>query len=180
MSNITIDEAAQLDRQCRQLVELHSRARIKIGLELAAILRRFRDENLFMKLDQQSYPTFPRYLESLGIKYKTAMEIIGLYESFIIAGGYTIDQLAGAPYHHLTTIKPLLFKKEGGQYLLTKSKDEADKWVDDAKSELTQDDLKQKRMEEEVGPHDHEFKEVRYRVCSVCKLREYGGKEHHG
>lgn len=166
----TIAQLAKLDQENRKLSQVYSAARIKIGLELAVRLKQFEDDKLYSKLDEHSYPTFAAYLASIGIKYKTAKEIIGVLEAYVIAGNYSIDFLASVPYHKLAIIKPLLFKKQGGEYTMLKSRAETRRWIEEAKSDLTQEDLRQKRYEEEVGQHDHEF--LKFRVCKRCKLKE--------
>ncbi len=166
----TIEQISKLDQEARQLVNMFSAARIKIGLELARRLKEFEQHKLYLRLDEQSYPNFARYLESLDIKYKTAREVIGLYECFVVEGGKDIDELAKIGYHKLTVIKPLLFKKDGERYELVKTKTELNRWLSDAKSDMTQEDLIQKRREYEIGEHEHKF--IKFHVCTICKLKE--------
>lgn len=165
-------DASRLDTEMHQLVTIYSAARIKVGLEIGKRLKEINDNKLYVKLDDAAYPTFLRYIDSLGIKYATARELISLYECFVLVGGFDIDELATIPYHKLTTIKPFLFRKENGEYMMNKNKTEIKKWLGDAKSDITIEDLAQKRRESEVGEHAHEFEEIRIRVCKVCRLRE--------
>lgn len=174
----TIDQISKLDSECRSLVNMFSAARIKIGLELAKRLKDFEQHKLYLRLDSESYPNFARYLESLDIKYKTAREIIGLYECYVLEGGKDIDELAKIGYHKLTLIKPLLFRKEGDKYELTKPKSELNKWLTDAKSDMTQEDLMQLRRESEVGEHSHDWDTVCYDICRICKLKELRVHKH--
>lgn len=168
----TVSDATRLDREVRNWVGMYSAARIKVGLELARRLKDIEDNKLYLKLDEKAYPQFNNYIDSLGLSYKTAREIIGLFETFVLAAGYEIDDLAKISYHKLTAIKPHLFDKKDGQYVLTKPKAEVKEWLKDASSDLTIEDLKQKRKEAEVGEHDHKFETIRIRVCKVCGLRE--------
>ena len=165
-------EASRLDKEIQKLTGAYSSARIRVGMELAIRLKEVSDNKLYLKLDERAYPTFARYIESLGVKYKTARELISLYESFVLVGGFTIEELLEVPYHKLTTIKPHLFRKEAGQYHTTKTKNEIKKWLSDAKSDMTIDDLAQKRREVEVGDHVCRFTEIRIRKCELCGLRE--------
>jgi hypothetical protein len=166
----TISDAAKLDKEARQLVNVFSVAKIKIGLELASRLKEIEDNRLYEKLDDSAYKTFPQYLDSLNIKYKTAREIIGLYETYVLTAGMSVDELTKIAYHKLTTIKPFLFSKEAGEYKLIKPKEELHKWIADAKSDMTHDDLMQKRRELEAGEHTHDFYTIR--VCKICRLKE--------
>lgn len=168
----SVSDAAQLDQETRKWVGMYSAARIKVGLEVAMRLKSIEDSKLYLKLDEKAYPNFNVYIDSLGLSYKTARELIGLYETFVLAAGFDINELAEASYHKLTAIKPYFFDKKDGQYELTKSKAEIKEWIKDAKSDLTIEDLKQKRKEAEVGQHEHQFKTIRIRVCEVCGLKE--------
>lgn len=173
----TISQISKMDLETRELTALLSSSKIKIGLEVAMRLKEFRDNKLYAKLDNDSYPTFNHYLNSVGINYKVATEIIALYESFVIAGEQSIDFLASIPYHNLTIIKPTHFRKENGQYLLTTSKSELRKDILEAKSGLTQEDLRQKRREDSVGPHEHDMQKVCFKKCTVCGLKEFFHEE---
>lgn len=164
-------QAYQLDEEARQLVSVYSAARVKIGLELAARLKEIEDSKLYLSLDPAAYPTFNHYLNSLNIGYKTAREIIGVYETYVLVAGKTIDELSGIAYHKLSLLKSTLFKKEDGQYRLVASLDEVDRWLADAQSGLTQSDLSQKIREEKIGEHEHLFRTIK--VCQHCKLKEY-------
>lgn len=176
ITKYTIADISKMDRESRELVGVYSASRIKIGLELARRLKEFEDNRLYLRLDENSYNNFPSYLKSLGVNYKTAREVIGLYETYVLVGGMSIDELAKIEYHKLTTIKPHLFKKEAGEYKLTKPKAELKRWISEAKSDITQEDLLQMRREEEAGDHDHNdpsnWEYITLRVCKVCKLRE--------
>jgi hypothetical protein len=179
MTNIvryTIDDATRLDSEMKQLLQIYSAAKIRTGMELAKRLKEVEDNKLYLKLDEQAYPSFPRYMESLGISYKVARDLISLYDCFVLAAGYSVEELSKTPYYKLVQIKPLLFKKEKGEYLAIKTKKEIDSWVSDAKSDLSIEDLKQKRHEDEVGPHEHDFETITFNKCRICKLKEYQGK----
>lgn len=169
---LTLSQITKLDQDNRKLVRAWQEVKLRVGLELGERLKRFRDENLFKKLDVSAYPNFKTYLDSIELNYKTATEAIGLYESFILAGGKTIEELQDVGYHKLTIIKPSLFKKEGSEYKLIKSKAEMNKWINHAASDISQEDLKLLRIQEEVGEHPHDWKEIHYRVCTVCRIRE--------
>lgn len=171
--SLTLSQVSKMDRETRELMKLYSSAKIKVGLELAKRLKQFRDEKLYSKLDEDSYPTFPEYLKSLNISYSTATEVIALYEAFVIEGGLSIEYLATIPYHNLTIIKPKYFKKEGIEYKLLTTKTELKKGVAEAGSDITQEDLMQKRREEEIGNHTHEWQEYKFRKCKYCKLKEF-------
>jgi len=170
----TID-AATIDKEVRELVSVYHQARIKIGLELAKRLKQVDEEGLYKKLDADSYTSFKVYLDSIGIAYKTAREIIGVYETFVLVGGKTIDELAGIGYHKLTAIKPYLFERVDGQYQLMRPREEMDQLLSDAKSDMTTDDLIQKRRDKEVGAHDHDWKSIHYKQCTICRLKEFHG-----
>lgn len=172
-TDLTLSQVSKLDRETRELTKAYSAAKIKIGLEVAKRLKQFRDEELYLKLDEASYPNFAEYLKSLNISYKTATEVIALYEAFVIEGEQSIDYLATVPYHKLTIIKPKYFAKEKGEYKLLTTKTELKRGIDEAGSDITQEDLAQKRREDEVGVHDHEWKEFRFKKCQKCGLKEF-------
>lgn len=168
----TIEAITKMDQEMHELQAHYSKAKVMIGLELARRLKAFDDGKLYLKLDERSYPSFPRYLESIGINYKTAREIIGLYETYVLVAGFTIKELAEHAYSKLTVMKPKFFKREGGQYLLTTNKGELNKWLAEAKSDITQEDLRQKIREDKAGEHEHDFYEIHQKVCRICKLKE--------
>lgn len=167
----TITVASRIDKEIRKLSGVYSAARVKIGLELASRLKEVKDNKLYKLLDEKAYPSFNKYIESLGIKYTTAMELIGLYETYILIGGYSIEELAEISYHKLTQIKPYLFEKREGAYKLSKSKTELKKWVKEAESDLSINDLRIKRAEAEVGEHEHNW--LHFKRCNLCKIVEY-------
>lgn len=162
-------QIAKLDEEARKLVNMFSSARIKIGLELARRLKEIEDNQLYLRLDSEAYPNFYEYLKSLNVNYKTAREIIGVYECFVLTAERSINELADTPYHNLTSIKPYFFEKEEGVYKLVKSQRELTKWLGDAKV-MSAEDLGQKRREKEIGEHQHKF--IKFKVCSLCKLKE--------
>lgn len=168
----SIEEISKMDEEMHELQALYSKAKIRCGLELGKRLKAFEDGKLYLKLDEQSYPTFPVYLQSIGVNYKTAREVIGLFSTYILVAGFTIKELADAGYSKLTVMKPKFFKKEGGEYLLTAPKEELQKWIAEAKSDITQEDLRQHVREDLAGVHEHDFKEVHYKYCVICRLRE--------
>ena len=168
----TIEQISKMDGELHELQAQYSKVKIFVTLEQAKRLKAFEDGKLYLKLDEQSYPNFPRYLESIGINYKTARERIGLYETYVLAAGFTTKELADYGYAKLITMKPKFFSKENGQYLLTTSKAELNKWLNEAKSDITQEDLRQKVREDMAGEHEHDFREVRYKYCTICKLKE--------
>lgn len=176
MGTTSLVDVAAIDKEVRGLVAVYHQARIKIGLELAKRLKQIDDEGLYKRLGTDSYTSFKTYLDSIGISYKTAREIIGVYETYVLAAGKTIEELANIGYHRLTAIKPYLFEKVEGQYQLTKPKEELDQMLSDASSEMTTDDLMQKRRDKEVGPHAHDFVEISFQKCKVCGLKEYHGQ----
>ena len=167
----TTSEAAKMDREVRALVTALSSARIKVGLEVGKRLHEIEFSKLYLKLDKQAYPSFNKYLESLGIKYTSAMELLGLYRTYVLTAGFDIDYLAEIPYHKLTVLKPKLFRKELGEYRLDTTMTEAKKWISDAKSDMSIEDLKQKRAEIEAGEHEHDWFHIKQ--CKICRLREY-------
>mgnify|MGYP001570459000 CR=1 FL=1 len=176
----TLEQITKMDIEMHELQALYSKAKIHFGLELARRLKVFEDNKLYLKLDEQSYPNFPTYLKSVGVNYKTAREIIGLYEAYVEVAGFTIKELGDAGYSKLTVIKPKFFKKEGGKYLMLGTKTELNKWVTEAKSDITQEDLRQKVREDMAGEHEHKFAEVHFKYCIICKLKEpifYGKQE---
>ncbi len=167
----THTEVSNLDRENRELVNFYSASRIKIGLELAKRLKEFDDGKLYLKLDEASYPNFPTYLKSLNINYKTAREVIGLYEAYILAAGFTIDELVKYTYHTLTIWKPNFFNKKSGEYEQLKNKIDIKRTLTDS-NELTQEDVIQKRRELEAGNHEHDFEKILVRRCKICRLKE--------
>ena len=173
----TVSEASRIDKEIRQLAKTSNVAKVKIGLELASRLKEVNDNKLYKKLDEQAYPSFPRYIETIGIAYKTAMELINVYETFVLSAGYSIDELAEISYRKLTEIKPYLFEKVDGKYQLSKPKRELKEMVSAASSDLTIDDIRQLRRDKEVGEHDHEWEIITTQVCKICKLREFRGKK---
>lgn len=160
--------AFDLDQAARHLVGMYSAARVKIGLQLAEILKNIEDNKLYLKLDSAAYPSFSEYLKSLDIKYKTAREIMGVYETYVLVAGKSIDELSEIAYHKLAILKSTLFKKQEGQYQLAVPIKEVDKWLSD--TSLSQQDLSQKIKEEKVGPHEHEF--IVTQTCIHCGLKE--------
>src|SRR3990167_3029388 len=163
--------ASKIDKEVRGLSALYSSVRIKTGLELASRLKKIRDSKLYTVLDIKAYPSFNRYIESLGMKYSTVAQIIGLYETFVLVGEYSIEELANFSYHKLVQIKPYLFKKEEGEYKLSKSKSELKKWVKEAGSDLTINDLMIKIKEEKIGQHEHKWS--KFKKCQLCRILEY-------
>lgn len=168
----TLADASKIDKEMRQLVGAYSAAKIKVGLEMGKRLSEVENNKLYLKLDSQAYPTFHRYLESLNINYKTAREVIGLYETYVVAAGISIDELVQFSYAKLAVLKPKFFDKVDGQYILAGPKTELQKWLSDASSDITIEDFKQKVREEEAGEHEHQFEIIKQRVCKVCKLKE--------
>lgn len=164
-------EVSKLDKETHRLSELYSATRIKVGMKLAERLYEIDRDRLYLKLDEKAYPNFEAYVSSLGMSYHSIRALISIYQCFVLAGGYSIDLLMTIPYHKLSVIKPELFKRENGEYVMTKSKAEADKWIADAKSDLTVKDLKQKRQENKMGDHKHEFIDINYKQCAHCKLK---------
>lgn len=171
VAKLTTTDAARIDREIRTLVTALSSARIRVGLEVGQRLHEIEINKLYLKLDEEAYPSFPKYLESLGMKYTTSMELLGLYRTYVLTAGFDIDYLAEIPYHKLTVIKPKIFKKELGEYKMNVSMTEAKKWIGDAKSDISIEDLKQKRAEVDAGEHEHDW--IHIRQCKICRLREY-------
>lgn len=168
----TIEQIAKMDEEMHELQAQYSRAKIYIGLELAKRLKAFDNGELYKKLDERSYPNFPKYLESIGVNYKTAREIIGLYEAYVLVAGFTIRELAEYGYSRLTVLKPKFFKRENGEYLLTESMAELNKWLVEAKSDITNEDLRQKIREDRAGEHQHDWQRISFQVCKICRLKE--------
>lgn len=169
---ISIKDISGLDIRVRELIGLYSSTRIRIGLELAKTLTEIEKYKLYSRLDEKAYPTFNKYIESLGINYRTARDIISLYETYVLTAGYTIEELAQIPYTKLSSLKPYLFTKRDNKYLLTKPIEDVRKWVQEAGSDISIEDLKQKAREEKVGEHEHEFQIIKLRLCRICKLKE--------
>lgn len=165
-----------MDEEMHKLQALYGKAKIKVGLEMAVRLRKIYIHKLYKQLDEGAYPSFSRYVESLGMKYQTAMELIGIYSSYVLAGGYTVDELSQVPYHALVVWKPYLFKKENDVYLLDKPKKEADKIMSSA-NVLTIEDTKQERRDKEAGTHKHVWARITNDVCQICGLKEFKGKQ---
>ena len=163
---------SQIDKDVRALIQVYSAARIKVGLTLAQKLIEIEDNKLFVRLDERAYPTFAKYIESLGISYRTARDVMTLYETYVLTAGYTIDELSEIPYTKLSAIKGHLFGKEGGKYKLLKSPTEVNKWVKEISSDITLEDVKQHVREVESGEHEHQFDIIKLRVCRICKLKE--------
>ncbi len=171
----SVSNASKLDREVKQLMSMYSAAKIKTGFEMAKRLQEIESGKLYLMLDKQSYPTFARYLQHVDIAYKAARELISLYECYIVVAGFTVDEMSSIAYHRLSTIKPILFKKQDGKYHAIKSKKEIKEWISDAKSSLSLEDLRLKKSEESVGKHPHKWDTVSYKKCRVCKIKEYGG-----
>ena len=167
----TIKEISVLDKEVRKLVIGYSALQVKAKMEIAQRLKVIKDNKLYSKLDEDSYPNFARYIESLNLNYKTTMEMIGLYETYVLEAGMSIDDLVEIGYHKLTRLKPKLFEKGEEGYKLTSSKTELKKWLSDAK-QLTNEDFVQKITEDKAGKHEHDFETICFRKCRICKLRE--------
>jgi hypothetical protein len=168
----TTAEASKLDKELKQLTSVYSSTRVKIGFEMGARLKEVYENKTYLKLDEQSYPSFARYLESVGIMYRNAMELMSLHDCYIILAEIPIDKLSEISYYRLVSIKPILFGKKDGKYSLKKTKKEVMEWLGDAKSDLTTEDFKQHMAEEKVEEHDHKWTEVTTRKCEICKLKE--------
>lgn len=171
----SISDISQIDREVRKLVTHYSVAKMQTGLELAPRLKAIRDHKLYLKLDEDSYPTFETYIKSLGdYSYKTALNFIAIYEAYVLTAKMSLDDLKEAGYSKLAIIKPHLFDfdKDAGGYKLAKPKSEIQKWVKEASSEITEEDLRQHRREEKAGEHKHDFEIIKLRICKVCKLKE--------
>ena len=168
----TIQEVSKLDKEIRNLSNMFSAARLKIGLETASRLLLIEDNKLYLKLDEKAYPNFSRYIESVGMNYKTARQLMSILQTFVMIAGTPIEELAKISYPKLSVLKPYLFHKENGKYVLSKSLAEYKKWLNDAASDLSIEDLKQSRREKEVGDHPHEWEHFKSKRCRVCKLRE--------
>lgn len=164
---------SQIDKDVRALIQIYSAARIKVGLTLAEKLIEIEDNKLFSRLDERAYPTFAKYVESLGISYRTARDVMTLYETYVLTAGYTIDELSEIPYTKLSAIKGHLFGKEHGKYKLLKSPTEVKKWVKEISSDITIEDVKQHVREEESGEHEHQFDIIKFKKCRICGLKEY-------
>jgi hypothetical protein len=168
----TNTEVFHIDQDIKELCQMYSAVKIKVGLELAKKLKSVEDAKLYLRLDSKAYPNFYKYVESVGISYRTARDIISLYETYVLVAGYTIDELSEIPYTKLTAIKPFFFEKKDNEYKLLKPVNELKKWVKEISSDITIEDVKQKVREERSGEHEHEFEIETIRVCKICKLRE--------
>jgi hypothetical protein len=168
----TIDQISKMDAEMRDLQAKYTRVRVFVGLELAKRLKVFEDYKLYLKLDERSYPNFAKYLESINVNYKTAREIIGLYEAYVITAEIPIVELAEIAYSRLTDIKRKFFRWDKDKYLMLESKTELKKWLEELKSDITQEDLRQRVREDIAGEHEHDWNQVTYQYCRVCKLKE--------
>lgn len=169
MANIV--QINKIDREIHNLCNMYSVAKIKIGMELAKRLHEVESGKLYLKIDEKAYPNFNSYISSLGMTYQGCRELISTYQAFILSAGYSIDDLSKINYHKLAVIKPELFHKKDGKYIMTKTKTEMNRWIADAKSDISINDLKQKRRELSIGEHKHEFEIITYRRCVQCGLR---------
>lgn len=158
--------------EVQKLVKLYGETKVKLVFEIGARLREIRNGKLYKQLDEKAYPTFSRYLESVDIPYAFGTELISLYEAYILAAGLKIEDLCDISYHRIRMLKPVLFEKKDGEYVMSKSKSEIVKWLNDASSDLSVADLRQHVIEERVGEHEHEFTTYQYKVCKVCGLKE--------
>src|SRR3990167_7094355 len=68
----------------------------------------------------------------LAMNYKTAREIMGLYETYVVVSGFSIDELAKHAYHNLTIWKKYFFSKEAGQYKQLRPKAEMKKLLSES------------------------------------------------
>lgn len=166
----SLTQANKIDSEIRKLAELYTKTRIKVGLEMAERLRIVKNNKLYATIDEQSYPNFYTYLQSVDIKYSTAMELIGLYEAYVLTAGKTIDELVNIGYHKLTKVKKVLFDR--GNKNLIASPSEVDKWLRVAASEITQEDLQQKIDEDRAGKHEHDWQIIKIKKCKICRLKE--------
>ena len=164
-------DANKVDREIRNLCGIYSAAKIKIGMELAKRLYDIESGKLYLKIDEKAYPNFSAYVANIGMPYHSCRELISTYRTFVLTAGYSVDELAKISYHKLAVIKPELFSKKDGEYIMDKSKSEINKWISDAKSDISINDLKQKRREISVGEHKCEYEVITYRQCVKCGLR---------
>lgn len=171
----SIEKASLMDREARKLMKLYSATRFRIGIEVAKRLKEIEEHKLYLKYDPQAYPTFGRYTESLGLNYKTAKELIGLYEAFVLSAKIPPEQLSGITYNRLTTIKSMLFRKFAGSYHLDVPIEELNKWLDHARSDLSLEDLRQLVRDKRIGEHEHEWREVHQKICKQCRIKEQLG-----
>lgn len=167
----TNSEANRLDREAHKLSGVYSMVRIKTGLELAQRLYEIEQNKLYLKMDEKAYPNFSAYISSMGMSYHAIRQLISIYQTFVLVGGYSIEELSEVSYHKLYIIKSELFDKKDGVYVMSKSKAETNKWMADAKSDLSINDLKQKKREVKVGNHKHEFEVIKYNQCVHCGLK---------
>ena len=171
MTKYTINEVNKVDKEIRTLCGLYSSTKITIGMELAQRLYIVENEKLYLKIDSKSYPNFSAFIASIGMSYHSVRELISTYRTFVLTAGYSIEELSGINYQKLAVIKPELFSKKDGEYILNKSKSEINKWLSDAKSDISINDLKQKRREMSVGDHEHSFEVITYKQCVKCGLK---------
>ncbi len=172
-----ISTISNIDQEVRDLISLFHEAKIKVGMALSERLVKIEENKLYLKIDEKAYPSFIKYIDSLGINYKTARELMGLYQSYVIAGRYSIDEILEISYAKLQVLKPYLFKKVDGKYELDKSKKEVDNLIKELKADTSIDDIKQLRRDKEIGKHACDWYRVSNDICEICKAKEFAGKK---
>ncbi|MEX0596088.1 MAG: hypothetical protein WD512_06260 [Candidatus Paceibacterota bacterium] len=168
-----MNRTTETTKEAKDLVYLYSKTKLKIGLTLAEKLLYIESKKLYLKIDRKGFPTFNKYLESLGLSFGSIRELLGLYKTYIIVGGYSVEELSQISFSKLSVIKSLLFKKENNEYKLIKSKKEMDNWVKELKSDISINDLKIRKNEEKAGNHECEWEEVKFKKCKHCKIKTY-------
>lgn len=120
-------------------------------IELAARLSRIRGQHLW----KNGYESFADYLDEAKITQGTASKLIQVYESFVLPGNFTPQQLEGAPYTSLYEAIPLLKEHKPHE-------------VVEMAKKLTREEIKSEVKDEKHPDCKHEETIV---ICVKCHRR---------
>lgn len=128
----------------------------ELFLEFGFVLKRIRDEKLYLQMGEGGYDTFYQFLADpeINIHPNTASAYIRVYEFYIEKHGLKKEDLLGIPLNRLNQIK---------SYLEEKNKEEIEEWVEKART-LGRTDF-EKEMEEHKIIKE---KDIRIEKCKKC------------
>lgn len=133
---------------------------LEVGfLKLGEYLKKIREEKLF----EGKYESFEDFLLELRVSKATASKLEAVYEYFILKYRFpskTIAQIGWSSLYEIQRKLPKGIKKK-----------EVEQWIDKGKL-LTRVDTTRELDTMNAGEHEHDWYELRLRVCRVCHLRE--------
>lgn len=128
-------------------------------LEIGRHLKILRDEQLWETLNYESFNAFLSTAD-IGLKQSTAYSFILLYEIYILKLHYTQEEIAPIPYYKLKLL---------GSKIKPKTKEEADDWLERAKTLGANDfDISIREFKGNEG-HEHPIPFPHIYRCKECK-----------